>query len=464
MFLQQWIQNRVEQEMKEDPECRQFLGRERLGRLTRQDLERFQLFKLRKELSYVYRQSAFYRDLFDKNRVKPDEVRTLGDLSKVPFTKPLDLAESPYRFLCISQGEVERVYTLATGGTTGAPKKVFFTAEEFDKIADYMGAAMKTVAVQGGVGDRGYKVMIFLPNGKPESQANLLAKGIEKQGGTPIKIDITLDVDEQLRVIEEVKPDILFGSVSRLWRITQQARQTHDLRNMRIRILFATSEYLSDAMRREMTKAWGSDVYLHYGMTEMGFGGAIECSVHNGFHFNEPDFLFEVADPATGKVLDNNEEGELILTTLNREGMPLIRYRTGDLAYLVSGPCDCGTDLLSRIGKMTKRISALVRIGKGEEIYPSLFDDVLYQIPGLIDYRIHITTEGNKERLVCKTELAAKEASVEERIIEALLSIPPIGKNVETHLMTKPHVELMEPGFLKRTGRAKQRLIDNRSL
>src|SRR4030042_3833789 len=118
MFLQQWIQHRIEQQMREDPECQQFLGRERLGRLTRQDLERFQLFKLRKVLSYVYRQSAFYQELFDKNGVKPDDIRTLGDLSKIPFTKSLDLAESPYRFLCISQREVERVYTLATGGTT----------------------------------------------------------------------------------------------------------------------------------------------------------------------------------------------------------------------------------------------------------------------------------------------------------------------------------------------------------
>ena len=457
IFLEQWIHNKIKQELRGNPELCLDLERQ----LTRKEIEDFQLFKLRGILSYALEKSLFYQNLFTKEGVRPEDVRSVDDLAEVPFTYPTDLAESPYRFLCISLAEVKRVYTFSTAGTTGNPKKVFFPSHELGEISDYMGAAMKTVAMCGGAGESDYTVFILLPDGKPDSQANLLAEGVKKYGGKPVKADLTLDAGEQIKTIAKTNPDILFGSVSRLWRMTQETKQSHELSQIGVKALFLTSEYLPRAMRQDLKEIWGSDVYLHYGMTEMGFGGGIECSAHNGFHFNETDFLFEVVDPLTGKRLECDEKGELAFTTLSRKGMPLIRYRTGDLACLTSKPCECGASTLQRIGEIRGRVKSEVKIGRGE-VYPSLFDDALYKIPGLVDYRIFLDKEGERDSLTCKVELIERRKKVQEEIRRSLSEMPSIKEATEADLITEPQVELVDRGALKRKGRAKQHIIDNR--
>ena len=211
-----------------------------------------------------------------------------------------------------------------------------------------------------------------------------------------------------------------------------------------------------------MEDLWKAEVYHHYGMTEAGLAVAIECQAHDGFHFNEADFLFEVVDPATGEVLKDGEEGELVFTTLSREGIPLIRYRTGDISRLIRDPCNCGASTLARIGTITKRVGLIATIGQGREIYPALFDDVLYSFPKLIDYRVFLAKKGDKDCLTCKVELTEREVGLEERLTETILNIAPIRESFEANLLTQPQIEFVEPGEIKRAGRVKQRIIDNR--
>jgi phenylacetate-CoA ligase len=255
---------------------------------------------------------------------------------------------------------------------------------------------------------------------------------------------------------------MLMGSAFRIYRITQEARQSHNLAKIGVKIIFITSEYLSPSMRRNLGDFWKAEVYHHYGMTEAGLAAAIECQAHDGFHFNEADFLFEVVDPSTGEVLKESEEGELVFTTLSREGMPLIRYRTGDISRLIHDPCECGACTLGRIGMITKRVGLIATIGQGQQIYPALFDDVLYAFPNIIDYRILLARERDKDCLTCKVELIEKEAGLEERLTESLLNIAPIKESFEANLLTRPRVKSVEPGEIKRAGRVKQRIIDNR--
>ena len=212
---------------------------------------------------------------------------------------------------------------------------------------------MGSVADWGRV-NKGFKVQIFLPDGRPESQAKLLSKGVEKIGAKPVVADLSLKSKDQIEKMKGFKPDILLRLSELSYRLTQESSRG-DLEQINPKIIFLTSEYLPEPMRKRLEESWNCEVYYHYGMTEMGFAGGVECSAHDGCHFNEGDFLFEIVDPDTGENLGSNEEGELVFTTLNREAMPLLRYRTGDLARSFDSGCECGISTLVKIANSIKR-------------------------------------------------------------------------------------------------------------
>jgi phenylacetate-CoA ligase len=462
MFLEEWVHNKIRQEVKKNPEYQPYIAEKDLQSITRKVIEDFQLLKLRRTLKHACQESVFYQELFRKHGIDPSDVESLTDLPKIPFTTPANLAEVPYKILSASLTKIDRVFTRVTSGTSGKPKKVFFTGNDLEIITDGMAAIMNTVFSSSGLVARGCVIQIFLANGTPMSQVNLVARGVEKMGGLPVAGDITVDTEEQIKAIKEARPVMLMGSAFRIYRITQEARQSIDLAKIGVKIIFITSEYLSPSMRRNLKDSWKAEVYHHYGMTEAGLAAAIECQAHDGFHFNEADFLFEVVDPATGEVLKEGEEGELVFTTLSREGMPLIRYRTGDISRLIRGSCKCGACTLGRIGTIRKRVGLIATIGQGKQIYPALFDDVLYAFPNIIDYRILLAKERDKDCLTCKVELNEKETGLEEKLIEVILNIVPVRESVETDLLARPRVEFVEPGEIKREGRYKQRIVDNR--
>jgi phenylacetate-coenzyme A ligase PaaK-like adenylate-forming protein len=459
MFLEQWIEDKVRQAYEEDPECHRYIAKGDLTEITRQEIEDFQLFKLRKTLGYAYEKSAFYRDLFRNAGIDPDGVRSVSDLAKIPLTESSELAQSPYKFLCISLAGVARIFTLTTSGTSGAPKKLFFSEKDAEGIIERMGALMETILLCGGLSPSGCVVNMFLPNGSPMSQGKLLGEAVKRMGGIPVLGDYTASIEEQVRAVERANPAVLLGSVSPIYRITQQAKQSHNLTKMGVRIIVLTSEYLSKSMRQRLQDYWNAEVYHHYGMTELGLISGVECQAHDGFHFSEADFLFEIVDPATGEVLTNGEEGELVITTLRREGMPLIRYKTGDLCSLISTPCPCGASI-RRISKVNKRMGSIVRVGE-EELYPALFDEALYEMDDIIDYRLFLT----KERLTCKVAVTAERPALQQEIAQAILSIPPLRKGVAAGLLPQPQVEFVGLEMLKREGGSrKQRIQDNRSM
>ena len=147
-------------------------------------------------------------------------------------------------------------------------------------------------------------------------------------------------------------------------------------------------------MRQELKRIWNCDIRTHYGLTEMGLGVAVECEAQDGYHFNEADLVLEIVHPETGAPVPAGEEGEMVFTTLTREAMPLVRYRTHDLSRLIREPCTCGAASLLKIDTVKKRLESIATVGDGDEIYPSLFDDVLFEIPGVVDYQVIATREG----------------------------------------------------------------------
>ena len=461
MAFEQWIHDKIRQSFAENVEYRQFTGKAVLSEVTRNDIENFQLYQLIRTLRYAIDKSPFYRDLLGRI----GEIDSLDDLPKIPFTNPLDLEQSPYKLLCVSIGGIARVFSHFTTGTmSGRPKKIFFTYNDADAIVDSMAAIMDTVMSGAGLKMEDSTVHIFLPNnGPPMSMAGLISRGVEQLGGTPVAGDCTAMTPEQIQSIEEIRPDMLMGSAFRIWRITQEASETHDLANIGVKAVFITSEYLSRPMRRRLEECWQAEVFHHYGMTEPGFVIGVECQAHDGFHFNETQLLFEVVDPDTGQVLEDGKEGELVFTTLQRDGMPLIRYRTGDVACLRREPCGCGASTLTRIGTLPKRVGLIVDIGEGEKIYTSLLDEALYQIPELIDYRVFISRDGDTDSMNCKVEVMGEPSDIEGRMLQQLLAVPSVRRCVEAGSLAQPTIELVERGVLRRGGRRmKRRIVDQR--
>ncbi|TET16704.1 MAG: phenylacetate--CoA ligase family protein [Dehalococcoidia bacterium] len=456
IFLEQWLHNIIRQKVKEDPEYRQFVGKESIDQLTRADIDLYHLFKLRKIVSYAYQKSTFYRELFNRSGIKIDDIRSLDDIANIPLTNPIDIAQHPYQFACVSLGDIARITTFISSGTTGPRKRVFCTGGDLEVMTDFMAAGMRTVATEGDV------VQIMLPSARPNDQADLLANGVRKMGGLPVISGTSLSPEQQLTIIGQAHPTILFASVSRMYRITQETRHNHDLKGKGVKVVFVTSEYLSDSMRRQLQDAWNCDVHVHYGLTEMGLGVAVECHAHNGFHFNEADLLVEVVDPQTGAVLANDEEGELVFTTLTREAMPLIRYRTHDISKLISSPCECGAATLKKIAKVTRRLEGIARIGEGDEIYPAMFDELIFSIPEVIDYQLTLGKEGGKDILLFRAEVTKESQHICEAIGKVVLSHSLFRKSVEAKRVALPKVELVSRGTLRRLTRAKKLIIDER--
>jgi phenylacetate-CoA ligase len=456
VYLETWIHGIVRATLQNDAEFRRVLHEHSPGRLTRSDVETYQQIRLRRILQYTFERSSYYREQFHKAGIAPADIHDQRDLSNFPLTEPLQIAEGPYRFLCISRAEIARVHTFVTSGTTGPQKKIFWTQDDLERITDFMAAGIGTVADCEDV------VQIFLPDGRPYSQADLLYQGVKKLGATPVVSDMNLSAHEHLALLEKFRSTILFGYTSRLFRLSKELQATRDLSHTGVKVLFLAAEYLPDAMRQELQSIWNCRVHTHYGLTEMGLGVAVECEAGNGYHFNEADLLLEIVDPRTGKPVAAGQEGELVFTTLNREAMPLIRYRTHDISRLIPEPCVCGAASLLKIDKVKKRLELIIQFAGGDEVYPAFFDDLLFEIPGLIDYQLVVTRNEDKDRLDFRIEMEPGCTDTISQIRKKLKSAPVIVKNIAAGRMAEPRIELADWGTLKTAERAKKMIVDRR--
>lgn len=348
-YLEEWIRKRVDGEEEKNIPFNNLLGGNR-KEFDRIILEKFQTYKLHRILEYVYEKSPFYRELLTKNSVEPSAIRSLSDLSKIPFTQAGDVSDFAYGFSCVPMGKVSRIFTLPIRGTTSDKKNILFTEKDLLNIIDLFSAYTRVVG-----GKKKNVVQILLPGTSPLGQADLLAKGVEKAGSIPVITGVTDDSMKQIQAIRKNRSTILVGYPSYIYRVTQEANQRYRLEDLGITTIVTTGEHIPSSMRNAIRNLWKAELFSQYGLTEMGLGVGIECDAHKGYHVDEADFIAEIVSPKTGEVLANGEEGELVLTSLNREGMPLIRYRTRDLSRIIEEHCECGS-ILKRIDMVIKRI------------------------------------------------------------------------------------------------------------
>jgi phenylacetate-coenzyme A ligase PaaK-like adenylate-forming protein len=424
--------------------------------LARIDIDRYHLHKLQTTLRYAARNSSFYRELFRNTGVAPEDIRAIADIEKLPFTEPEQVAASPFRFLCLSRSEIARVHTFVTSGTTGPQKKIFWTQNDLDRIVRFMAAGIGTVARRGDV------VNIWLPAGLPYGQADLLSRGVKKIAARPVAAPMDISSNDHLRLISESRATVIFGPTRRIIRLTREIQHSHDLSRSGIHTLFLTSEYLPDSARADLQKIWNCRVRTHYGLTEMGLGVAVECDAGDGYHFNEADLLVEIIDTETGRHTAPGDEGELVFTTLTREAMPLIRYRTRDISYLIPERCSCGAKALGKFAAVRKRVGVITRLAGGEEIYPSLFDGALMDIPGFVDYQAVLDRLNDREILRFRVELNQAAPERIPEIKKRLLVVSALAKSVQADTMAEPWIEIAAPGELRGTDARKMRITDLR--
>lgn len=395
--------------------------------------QRFRIHKLQKTVAHAYRNSRFYRRLFDKAGLSPADIETFADLHRIPFTTPSDLAANPFDFLCVSQAEIERIITFTSSGTVGPKKRVFFTRKDIDHITNFLAVGMNTATGKDST------VQILLPEGPVLGQSDLLKQGVEKMGGTPVMSGLFAPSQEQVRTICDKRSKVIFGETRLIYRISKETENSWDLGNLGLECVFVTTSYLPDVMRKYFEKTYGCRVSTHYGLSEMGLGLAVECPVTGRYHFNELDTYAEVVDPETGEPLKDGQEGELVFTTLTRDGMPLIRYRSHDLSSMKTTSCDCGA-YLSTISHVKRRRESMVELPDGTRIYPSLFDDYLFRNESVIDFDISLDSAGG--RLIFDVETKA-HAVVPEEQLESLIQEAAWLRDLTVQ------VKLMPPGSLK---------------
>ena len=421
---------------------------------TRSDIERYHFNKLQAVLRYAAGNSSFYRELFKNAGVSPDDINTLADIEKLPLTEPEQVAAAPFRFLCQSRSEIARVHNFVTSGTTGPRKKISWTQNDLDRIIRFLAVGISTVAKRGDVVD------IWLPGGLPYGQSDLLARGVKKIGAMPVVAPMDISSEDHLRLITESRATVIFGPTRRVFRLTRELQDSHDLSRLEVHTLFLTAEYLPDKARADLQKIWNCRVTTHYGLTEMGLGVAVECEAGDGYHFNEADLLLEIIDPETGRPVAPGNEGELVFTTLTREEMPLIRYRTRDVSRLITEPCSCGAKAIGKFAAIRKRIGVITRLAGGEEIYPSLFDDALMDMSGFVDYQSSLERREDREILRFRVELNPADPEKIHEIRKRLLDVPALAKNLQTGAMSEPLIEIAAPGELRGTAAGKMRITD----
>jgi len=423
------------------------IGRE--GRpLSREALEEYQLTKLNETLSLVQEASSFYRGSLGAEKI---HVSSLDELADLPLTSPDQLRAQPFDFLCVRQGDVERIVTLPTSGTTGPPKRIFFTSEDQELTRDFFHVGMSTL-VQAG--DR---VLILLPGSLPGSVGRLLKEGLERMDVAGIPHGPVTDPGRTLEVMERETVTAVVGIPVQVLALARCTSAERGGSRLRLKSALLSTDQVSRAVVSAIEAAWGCDVFNHYGTTEMGLGGGVDCAARAGYHLREADLLFEIVDPVSGRPTPDGEIGEVVFTTLTRAAMPLIRYRTGDSSCFLPAPCACGT-VLKRLAHIDRRLAGAAVFPGGHTLYVKDFDEALFPLEGLTDFRLVLAEKAQGATLVVYVKRCGGAAAPSpDQVVQGLLGVPAVSREVASGGLTLD-IRDWDPGAGAETGTSKRNI------
>jgi len=373
--------------------------------LTRKQIDDYQLVKLQETLDWVNSKSRFYPRLYSGLDCK---IASFQDMNKLPFTTSEDLKENPLDFLCVSQNDVNRIVTLQSSGTTGKPKRLFFTEADQELTIDFFHHAMLTLVVPKD------RVLILLPGDIPGSVGDLLRTALERAGVTGVIHGLVTDPEATLEQIKRENINILVGIPTQVLSLARFKDSKGFSSPLSLKSVLLSTDNVPLAIVQELEKAWGCRVFNHYGMTEMGLGVGIECEGFSGYHLREADLYIEIVDPSSGLPVVDGQLGEVVFTTLTRSAMPLIRYRTGDRSRFIADPCACNTVL-----KRLEQIKSRDRVYLTQDDYLTMadFDEVLFSLPNVLDFQLTLTGGKPEHQLRLDVQLKGPVTLVTESLV-----------------------------------------------
>lgn len=421
--------------------------------IDRRDLGTLQLARLQDTVTRVYNNVPLYKQKFDELKITPDSIKTLSDIQKLPFTTREDLrANYPYGMLAGSRDEAVRLHT--SSGTTGKPKAMFFSMADINQAAELMARCLvMTGLTKADVLQNMMTYGLF-------TGALMMHYGAEKVGALIVPAGPG-NTEKQILLMQD------FGTTSihitpsyALYLIdVLEKKNIHSQKDLKLKRAYVGAEPYSEATRKKIEQHLGIDVFNCYGLSEMnGPGVAFECPQKNGLHLWEDNFILEIVDPATGKNLPDGQEGEMVLTTLCRESMPIIRYRVGDLTAIVPEKCACGRTH-RKISRIAGRVDDMFVI-RGVNIFPQQIERVLMGVKG-VGRNYQIVLESLDEMTV-KVEL---QKELFDGSFDHLVTLQQhIADAIKQEIVVKPKVELLEPGTLPVFEGKGKRVIDNRTI
>ena len=423
--------------------------------LSRKEIESIQLERLKETVNRVYEKVLPYRKKMNDMGVKPSDIKSLKDLAKLPFVTKQDLRDNyPFGLFAVPKDELVRIH--ASSGTTGKPTVVGYTKGDLDTWTE----CVSRIACMGGATPKDVAQICF---GYGMFTGALgLHYGLENIGATIVPSS-TGNSEKQIMYMKDFGTSLLVATPSYALRLAEVALSmgVDPKTDLNVNIGLVGSELLTDAMRDEMHKYWGDKMLVtsNYGMSElMGPGVSGECEFLDGMHINEDFFIPEIIDPQTGEVLPEGEQGELVITCIKKEGLPLIRYRTKDITRLNYSPCKCGRTFV-RMDNLSGRSDDMLKI-RGVNVFPSQIEEVILNVEELgPHYEIIVEREGYSDKLSIRVELLKSTDSYSE--LERIKNV--VKNKLRVVLGLDAKILLESPNTLQRFEGKAKRVKDLRS-
>ncbi len=429
-----------------------YMFNRKIETMPREKIKEIQLKRLKETVRRVYENVPFYKRKFKEFDIKPDDIKTLDDIRKLPFTTKEDLRKNmPFGMLSLSLDECVELH--ASSGTTGIPVTACYTRNDLEIWSEVMARCLSMAGLT--------RKDIFqnpIPYGT-FTGAFGFHYGAQKIGALVIPSGKGQS-ERQIKLMEYYGTTFISGVASYVMRLAQVAQEMGvDLHKLKVRNGLFGAEMFTSGLKKRIMDAWNMDVHDIYGLTEMcGPGVSADCDQHDGLHLWEDHFLVECLDPKTLEPVELEEEGELVITTLTKEGMPLIRYRTRDLAKLFDQKtCDCGRTHIKHT-PIKGRTDDMIII-RGTNIYPGQIESVLMkheEVGG--NWRMIIETdENNIDQLTVEVESKKTLDSKKREILAEKLK-----GEITSVIVFKPRIKILPPGGIPESGVKAKRVIDNR--
>jgi phenylacetate-CoA ligase len=424
--------------------------------MPREDLEAIILRRLRATLDRVYANVPFYSKKFKENNITPNDIQSLEDIKRIPFTTKEDLRNNyPFGMFSVPMDNVVRIH--ASSGTTGQPTVVGYTARDVSTWADLMARSLAAGgATRGDIIHNAYGYGLF-------TGGLGIHYGAEKLGASVIPISGG-NTKRQIIIMKDFGPTVLTATPSYALHLAEVAEETGvSFKDLKFNYGIFGAEPWSEQMREEIERKLNLIAVDIYGLSEViGPGVAIECyEVKKGLHIFEDHFIPEIIDPETGEVLPYGKTGELVFTSITKEAFPVIRYRTSDISSLNPEPCQCGRTHV-RMNRVSGRTDDMLII-RGVNVFPSQIESVLMDMEDVEPhYQLIVEREGKLDTLTVMLEVDERIFSDEVKHLQNIES--KISKNIKEYLGVSAKVKLVEPKTIARSQGKAVRVIDKRKI